>query len=173
MQLWNKHFLCALMKTEARSLKTRDAVEDFHLLVHELSQTLPRFSPGYDGRENMFYFFYKIITFWLYKKKDDILNVFVQFCFFYESVNSYNLETVRYIAHVNSCFIALWKHTCSPIKTHVLSKLFYVVAIACCMHWMMKAVSLYEAWFKPKLFWNCFQFSIQHNFEKMLVLSSK
>ena len=23
------------------------------------------------------------------------------------------------------CFIVLWKHTCWPIKTHVLSKLFY------------------------------------------------
>ena len=24
-----------------------------------------------------------------------------------------------------SCFIALWKHTCRPIKAHILSKLFY------------------------------------------------
>ena len=29
----------------------------------ELSQTLPWFSPGYEGTENMFYFFYKIIIF--------------------------------------------------------------------------------------------------------------
>ena len=30
-----------------------------------------------------------------------------------------------------SCFIALWKHTCRPIKTHVLSKLFYKNTYSC------------------------------------------
>ena len=47
--------LHSLVKTEAnvlgefenKSVKTRDAVEGFHLL--ENSQTLPRFSPGYEG----------------------------------------------------------------------------------------------------------------------------
>ena len=38
----------------------------------EFSQTLPKFSPGYEGTENMFYFFYKIIIFRLTKEKDDI-----------------------------------------------------------------------------------------------------
>ena len=32
-------------------------------LAREFSQTLPRFSTGYEGAENMFYFFYKIIIF--------------------------------------------------------------------------------------------------------------
>ena len=31
--------------------------------ARELSQALPSLSPGYDGMENMFYFFYKIIIF--------------------------------------------------------------------------------------------------------------
>ena len=35
---------------ESRSVKTRDADAEF-------SQTLPRFLPGYEGTENMFYFF--------------------------------------------------------------------------------------------------------------------
>ena len=41
------------------------------------------------------------------------------------TVNSHNSETVNHIAHAISCFIGLWKHTCRPIKTHVLSKLLY------------------------------------------------
>ena len=48
------------------------------IMQREFSETLPRFSPGYEGTENMFYFFYKI--------KDDIWRA-------YETVNSYNLET--------------------------------------------------------------------------------
>ena len=45
---------------ESRSVKTRDVVEGFYLL--ENSYKLGRvFLPGYDGTENMFYFFYKTI----------------------------------------------------------------------------------------------------------------
>ena len=40
----------------------------------EFSQTLPKFLPGYEGQENMFY---KIIIFRLKKEKDDILTAFV------------------------------------------------------------------------------------------------
>ena len=40
---------------ESRSMKIQDAVKGFHLLA--ILQTLPRFSPGYEGTENMFYFF--------------------------------------------------------------------------------------------------------------------
>ena len=40
--------------------------------AREFSQTLPRFSPGYEGTENMFYFFYKIIIFCFNKEKDFI-----------------------------------------------------------------------------------------------------
>ena len=57
---------------ESRSVKTQDAVKDLQLRLLNSSQTLPRFSPGYEGMENMFYFFCKIITFWLNKKKDNI-----------------------------------------------------------------------------------------------------
>ena len=42
---------------KSRSVKTRDAVEGFSLAREiSLSQTLPRFSPGYESTENMFYF---------------------------------------------------------------------------------------------------------------------
>ena len=54
---------------ESRSVKTSDPVKGFHLL--ENSQTLLRFSTGYEGTDNMFYFFYKIIIFSVNKEKDD------------------------------------------------------------------------------------------------------
>ena len=41
----------------------------------EFSQILPSFSPGYEGTDNMFYFFYEII-FRLNKKKDDARSTF-------------------------------------------------------------------------------------------------
>ena len=44
-------------------------------LAREFSQTLPRCSPGLEGTENIFYFFYKIISFRLFKEKDEIRNV--------------------------------------------------------------------------------------------------
>ena len=37
----------------------------------EFSQTLPRFSPGYEGTYNMFYFFYEINIFRPNKEKED------------------------------------------------------------------------------------------------------
>ena len=42
------------------------------------------------------------------------------------TINSYNSEpqTTTLLTSF-SCFAALWKHTCWPIKTNVLSKLFY------------------------------------------------
>ena len=40
--------------------------------AREFSQTLPRFSPGYEGTDNMFYLFYKIVIFSVNKKKDDL-----------------------------------------------------------------------------------------------------
>ena len=56
---------------ESSLVRTRDTVKRFHLLNN--SQTLPMFSPvEYEGTENMFYFFYKIIIFQLNKEKDDI-----------------------------------------------------------------------------------------------------
>ena len=61
----------------------------------------------------------------LKKEKDDIWSVHVYYNFFHETVNSYNLKTPNHIVTSFSCFIALWKHTCRPIKKHVLSKLFY------------------------------------------------
>ena len=102
----------------SRSVKTR-----------EFSQTLPRFSPGYEGKENMFFFFYKIIDLFsfLTKRKTIYEALMLHFNFFRETVNSHNLETaVTLLLTPFSCFIALWKHNCRPIKTHVLSRYYFI-----------------------------------------------
>ena len=49
------------------------------LPAREFSQTWLRFSPGYGGTDNMFYFFYKIIIFSLNKEKDDIQSAYCKF----------------------------------------------------------------------------------------------
>ena len=73
----------------------------------------------------IFFLFYKIIIFRLTKKKD-IRGAYLYFNFFHETVNSHYLETASFIAHVIFVLhIALRKHTYWPIKTHVLSKLFF------------------------------------------------
>ena len=90
----------------------------------EFSQTLPRFSPGYEGTENMIYFFYNIFIFWLYKKKDDMQSLFVWFYFFHETANSYNLGTANHIADV----IFVLHSTCWPIMCKArTTKLFYKI----------------------------------------------
>ena len=106
---------------KSRSVKTRDAVENF-LPALEFSQTFPSFLPGYEGTEKMFYFFYKIISI-LKKEKDDIRSAYVYFNFSHETVNFHVLETANHIAHV----IFVLRSACRPIKTFVLSKLFYKV----------------------------------------------
>ena len=82
--------------------------------AREFSKNLPRFSPGYGGTENMFYFFYKIIIFSLDKEKDDIWSVCVYLSFFHETVNSYNLETANHIAYIISVLP-------NAKKTHLLT----------------------------------------------------
>ena len=47
--------------------------------AREFSQTLPKFSIGYGGTDNIFYFFYKIIIFSLNKEKDDIRSAYRKF----------------------------------------------------------------------------------------------
>ena len=42
-------------------------------------QTLPRFTPGYEGTDNMFYFFSKIIIFKHNKEEDDVRSVYVSY----------------------------------------------------------------------------------------------
>ena len=91
--------------------------------AQEFSQTLSSFSPGYEGTENMFYFFYKIIIFRLNKEKDDIRSAYVYFNFFHKTVCSRKQPTVMLTSF--SCFITLWKNTCWPIKMHILLKPFY------------------------------------------------
>ena len=91
--------------------------------AREFSLTLSRFSPGYEGTENMFYFFYEMIIFCFNKEKDDIRSEYEYLKFFHETVTSHNLETEATILLTSfSCFIALWKHTCTcrPIQTQVV-----------------------------------------------------
>ena len=78
-------------------MKTRDAAERFHLLDNP--HKLLWFSSDSEGTENMFYFFYKII-FRLKIEKHDLGSAYVKFYFFYETLNSYYLETANHIAHV-------------------------------------------------------------------------
>ena len=64
------------MKTEAnvwenpRADQWKTETQSRVLPAGEFSQTLPRFSPGYEGTDNMFYFFYKIIIFRFNEEKD-------------------------------------------------------------------------------------------------------
>ena len=59
---------------ESRSVKTRDAVDP----------------SSYEGTENMFYFFYKIILFRL-NKKEDVRSAYVHFHFFHETEDTQNM----------------------------------------------------------------------------------
>ena len=65
----------------------------------EFSQTLPRFSTGYGGTDNMFYLFYKIIIFSVNKEKDDIRSAYSKFS---QLGNSQTTLLTPF-----SCFIAL------------------------------------------------------------------
>ena len=44
--------------------------------AQKFSKPLPRFSPGYEDMENMFYLFYKIVIFRLYKEKDNVQSTY-------------------------------------------------------------------------------------------------
>ena len=81
-------------------MKTLDCVPSFHYSPNRS----PRFSPGYGGTENMFYFFYKIIIFRLNKEKDDIQSAYCKF--------SQLGDRVNHIAHV-ICVLN------SAMKTHL------------------------------------------------------
>ena len=107
--------LHSLVKTYAKFVRILEQVKNL-----EFSLICSRILPNV-----CLVFFNKIIIFRLNKGKDYIRNVYVHLTFFYETVNSHNLETESIISLTSfSCFIAQWKHTCRPIKTHVLSKLF-------------------------------------------------
>ena len=66
------------------------------------------FSPGNEGTDNIFYFFYEIIFFRL-KEKDDMRNAYVYFNFFHDTVNSHNLETANHIARLIFVFHSAMK----------------------------------------------------------------
>ena len=65
--------------------------------AREFSQTFRKFSTGYGGTENMFYFFYKIIIFSINKEKDDILSAYCKFSQFGDS-QPYN-DHVIFVLH--------------------------------------------------------------------------
>ena len=94
----------SLMKTEANVKENSRADQS---PAREFSQTLPRFSPGYEGTDNMFYFFYEIIIFRHNKEKDYIRSEYVYLDFFHETVTLHNLEAEATIMLTSfSCFIA-------------------------------------------------------------------
>ena len=85
-----------LGKSEGRSVKTRDAVEGFHLLKNS-----PKFCRGFHqamkARRTCFISFIKVLFSVLTKRKT-----------IYETVNSHNLEKELTILLASfSCFIAL------------------------------------------------------------------
>ena len=58
-----------------------------------------------------------------------MMMMYVHLNFFHETVTSHNFEAEAITLLMSFlCFIALWKHTCRPIKMHILSNLFYTVS---------------------------------------------
>ena len=89
--------------------------------ARDFSQTLPRFLQGYEGTENMFYFFMKLFFSVLTKRKAIYVAYIFYFTdFFHETVNSQNLETtIIFVLHG-----AMKTHLKTNQKAHtVLSKL--------------------------------------------------
>ena len=110
---------------ESGSVKTREAVDGFYLL-EDSSKLCRGFHQAMRARKTCFISFIKLIFFVVTKRKTIYEARMYTLISFYETVNSYNLETANHIILTSFlCFTALWKHTCWPIKTHVLSKLFY------------------------------------------------
>ena len=87
--------------------------------VFTCSRILTNFAVVFNrhGGTDMFCSFYKIIIFIVNKEKDDIRSAYCKLSQLGDSQTTWLTSF--------SCFIALWKHTCRPIKRHVLSKLFY------------------------------------------------
>ena len=83
---------------------SKNTFQGFHLLKNPQALPILMFSPGYEDKENMFYFFYKIIAFCRNKEIDDnykkhvYMHVYLNF--FLQTVNFHILETANHIAHV-------------------------------------------------------------------------
>ena len=94
----------------------------FHLLKN--SHKLCRgFQQAMEARTTCFITFIKLLFSVLTKRKMLYEGRIVYLNFCHENVTSHNLETEATILLASfSCFIALWKHTCSPIKMYVLAK---------------------------------------------------
>ena len=100
-------------------MKTRDAVDGFHQL--ENSQTLPRFSSAYEGTENCFISFMKLVFFFLTKRKTIYEARTYTLISSHKTVNSHNLEIANHIAHI-IFLLHLRNKTCFP-PLHVLVKI--------------------------------------------------
>ena len=98
---------------ESRSVKTRDAVEGFHLLksFHKLFRG---FQLAMEALTTCFISFIKLSFSVLTKR-----NIYEA-----RTVNSHNSETVNHISDIIFMLHSTMK-TRRPIKMHVLSKLFY------------------------------------------------
>ena len=106
-------------------MRTLDAVwvEGFHLLVnfHKLCQG---FHQAMKARKTCFIYFKKSLFFVVTKRKT-IYEACINFNFFHETANLTTWREPTILLTSFLSFIALWKHICWPIKTHVLSKIFY------------------------------------------------
>ena len=93
-------------------------------MIWYVSVTLPRFSPGYEGTENMFYFFYKTIIFLLNKEK----GACVWFNLFSWNSKFVQLgDRTNHIAHVIFVLHSAMKaHLLTNQTARVLSKLVYI-----------------------------------------------
>ena len=81
--------------------------------AREFSQTLPRFSPGYEGTDNYSYFFYKNIILFDLSKRKTLYEA--RMCSFLSFMKLKVLATRRQLITsltIFSCFIALYKYTC-------------------------------------------------------------
>ena len=100
-----------------RSVKTRNAVEGFHLLENS-HKPCRCFQQAMEARITCFISFIKLLFSVLTKRKT-----------IYEAhtVNSYNSEPQSTTLLPSFlCFITLWKHTCRPIKIILLYILFLI-----------------------------------------------
>ena len=125
-------------------------------------KTQSRFSTGYGGTENIFYFFYNIIIFRLNKEKNVIRSSYVYFNFFHENVNSHNLEIEPTILLTSfPCFITLWNHT--QIARNIQIILHNKTTDTACAKQYRFCTShvTQEHSLKYLIFWQCYSISLK------------
>ena len=137
----NHEFSQRLREFESRWVKTRDdAVESFHLLKNSHNPCLS-FNQAIKARRTLLYFFYKIILFSDLKiRKTTYVACIYSLTSFTKLLILTTWKQPMISLKSFSCFIALWKHIWWPIKTHVLTGIFYKYI---CLTWHFISVTRY------------------------------